>query len=199
MIKYKNDLFILLYVILHNKMSLDYLAKKNAHERDSHITFDEGPHIYTIDGDSGFTSVTTWNHSHFEHFDADAIIANMMRSPNWQLGHKYYGMTPDEIKASWDKNRDEAAAAGAGEGGDGEASGGRGGGEQQAVREPGVSVRPSVYVLCMYPVCIPFDGTGEMVCILSISLSVVCIDREVGSLSVCAYLCVCVCQMDLRN
>ena len=93
-------------------MSLDYLAKKNAHERDSHITFDEGPHIYTIDGDSGFTSVTTWNHSHFEHFDADAIIANMMRSPNWQLGHKYYGMTPDEIKASWDKNRDEAAAAG---------------------------------------------------------------------------------------
>ena len=93
-------------------MSLDYLEKKNAHERDSHITFDEGPHIYTIDGDSGFTSVTTWNHSHFSEFDADAIIDKMMRSPNWQLGHKYYGKTADEIKAGWDKNRDEAASAG---------------------------------------------------------------------------------------
>ena len=41
-----------------------YLAKKFPHERDSHIHFDEGPHIYTIDGDSDFMSVTTWNHSH---------------------------------------------------------------------------------------------------------------------------------------
>ena len=93
-------------------MSLDYLANKNIHPRDDDITFDEGPHIYTIKGDSGFTSVTTWNHSHFEHFDADKIIDNMMRSPNWQIGHKYFGMTPDEIKAGWDKNRDEAAEAG---------------------------------------------------------------------------------------
>jgi len=61
----------------------DYLSKLNCHERDSHITFDEGPHIYTIDGDSDYTSCTTWNHSHFEHFNADAIIANMMKSPKW--------------------------------------------------------------------------------------------------------------------
>ena len=61
-------------------MSLDFLEKKNAHSRDNHITFDEGPHIYTIDGDSSFMSVTTWNHSHFEHFDADKIIKNMMKS-----------------------------------------------------------------------------------------------------------------------
>ena len=39
-----------------------YLAKKHSHERDSHIHFDEGPHIYTIDGCSEFMSVTTWNH-----------------------------------------------------------------------------------------------------------------------------------------
>ena len=52
----------------------NYLEKKYPHERDSHITFDEGPHIYTIDGDSDFTSVTTWNHSHFSKFDADKII-----------------------------------------------------------------------------------------------------------------------------
>lgn len=89
-----------------------HLAKVNAHERDSQVIFDEGPHIYTVDGDSSFTSVTTWNHSHFGHFDADKIIDNMMKGKNWKPGYKYYGMTKDEIKASWDKNRDEAAAAG---------------------------------------------------------------------------------------
>ena len=88
-----------------------FLANKNPHPRDKDIIFDEGPHIYTIKGDSNFTSVTTWNHSHFEHFDADKIINNMMKSPKWP-NNKYFGMTADEIKASWDKNRDEAAAAG---------------------------------------------------------------------------------------
>ena len=28
-------------------MSIDHLAKVNSHERDSHVSFDEGPHIYT--------------------------------------------------------------------------------------------------------------------------------------------------------
>ena len=57
-----------------------YLSQKNPHERDLCIVFDEGPHIYTIDGDSDYMSVTTWNHSHFPHFDADAIIIKMMKS-----------------------------------------------------------------------------------------------------------------------
>ena len=26
----------------------DYLAKKNHHPRDDHISFEEGPHIYTV-------------------------------------------------------------------------------------------------------------------------------------------------------
>ena len=88
-----------------------YLAKKFAHERDSHIHFDEGPHIYTIDGDSDFMSVTTWNHSHFGHFDADAIITKMMASRNWP-NSKYFGQTREEIKALWNKNGKEASEAG---------------------------------------------------------------------------------------
>ena len=56
------------------------LSIKNQHPRDLEITFDEGPHIYTINGDSSYTSVTTFNHSHFEHFDADKIIDNMMKN-----------------------------------------------------------------------------------------------------------------------
>jgi hypothetical protein len=62
---------------------MDTLTKQNAHPRDSHISFDEGPHVYTINGDSDFLSVTTWNHLHFEQFDADKIIARMMKSKKW--------------------------------------------------------------------------------------------------------------------
>lgn len=91
----------------------DFLAKKNAHPRDAFITFDEGPHIYTVHGDSGFTSVTTWNHTHFPHFDADAIIDKILCNPRRSdPSYKYYNMTKEDIQASWDKNRDEAACAG---------------------------------------------------------------------------------------
>ena len=92
-------------------MDIDYLSKKYPHPRDSHITFDEGPHIYTIDGDSDYMSVTTWNHSHFAKFNADKIISKMMASKNWK-NSEYYGMTRNEIKKKWNKNRDEAATAG---------------------------------------------------------------------------------------
>ena len=63
-----------------------YLEKLNPHERDACISFEEGPHIYTINdndtindngainGNSDYMSVTTWNHSHFERFNANAII-----------------------------------------------------------------------------------------------------------------------------
>lgn len=88
-----------------------YLSNKNPHKRDSQITFDEGPHIYTIDGDANYTSVTTWNHSHFEKFDADKIINKMMKGKNWKKS-EYYGMTKSAIKNKWEKNRDDAASAG---------------------------------------------------------------------------------------
>ena len=90
---------------------MDKLAKQNPHERDEHISFDEGPHIYTIDGESDFMSVTTWNHSHFAKFNADVVITNMMNGKNWSQS-KYYGMSREEIKAQWETNRDEAAQAG---------------------------------------------------------------------------------------
>jgi len=91
----------------------DYLAKLNAHERDPYIEFDPVPHIYTVRGEGGYTSVTTWNHTHFSHFDADESVAKIMKSANMKKPtYKYYGMTAEEIKASWDKNRDEASSAG---------------------------------------------------------------------------------------
>ena len=94
-------------------VDIDYLKTKNSVKRDSYILFDEPTHVYTILTDPGvkYTSVTTWNHKHFEHFNADKIIASMMASPKWPQ-NKYYGKTVDQIKALWDKNRDIAASMG---------------------------------------------------------------------------------------
>jgi hypothetical protein len=79
------------------------------HPRDALIEFDAGPHKYTCMGQADYMSVTTWNHTHFPQFDADAIIRKMkLTNPTC----KYYGQTPDQIKAGWDKNRDEAAQLG---------------------------------------------------------------------------------------
>ena len=92
---------------------MDFLAQKNKHIRDLNISFEAGPHLYTIKGAEGkkFTSVTTWNHSHFSVFDADLIITNMMNSKGWP-NSKYFVKTREEIKLGWDQERDEAAGAG---------------------------------------------------------------------------------------
>ena len=88
-----------------------YLQKIVMNETNN-ISFDEGPHIYTIKGKSDYESVTTWVHKQFEEFDADKIINNMMKnSEKWRL-NKYYGMTKQEIIDMWNKNRDDAADAG---------------------------------------------------------------------------------------
>ncbi len=88
-----------------------FLAKKNAHERDSHISFEEGPHIYTIDGDSDYMSVTSWNSTHFPKFDSDVVITKMMASPRWSKS-PYFGMTREEIKMKWKNDGIEASEAG---------------------------------------------------------------------------------------
>ena len=92
-------------------MSIDYLKNKNKCELDKHISFEEGPHIYTIDSDSNYLSVTSWNHSHFEGFNADKIINKMMNSKNWS-NSKYHGMTKYQIKSKWEKDGIEASEAG---------------------------------------------------------------------------------------
>lgn len=96
-------------------LQFEYLARENPHPRDASITFEESEHIYTIElngiNDSSFTSVTTWNHRHFSKFDEDKIIGRMMNSRKWTQS-KYYGMTPEEIKAQWEANRVQAATAG---------------------------------------------------------------------------------------
>ena len=90
------------------------LAEKNAHPRDSNIQFFEEDHKYIVltEPTVKYTSVTTWIHSHFPHFDADLIIAKMMNGRGWKEGHKYWGLTADEIKALWNQNKDSVSGAG---------------------------------------------------------------------------------------
>ena len=98
-------------------MSIDYLANLNSHPRDENITFQDEGHVYTVkhagnlEGDAGFTSVTTLINTLFKGFDSDKIIRNMMSSRNWTKS-KYYGMSHDEIKKLWSDNGTAAANAG---------------------------------------------------------------------------------------
>jgi ATP-dependent exoDNAse (exonuclease V) beta subunit len=90
------------------------LATKNCHDRDQYIQFFEEGHKYVVlfEPQVRYTSVTTWNHSHFPHFDADAVISNMMKGRGWKEGHKYWGLTADQIKAMWSNNASAVSGAG---------------------------------------------------------------------------------------
>jgi len=94
---------------LHNVLSI-----RNSHFRDQNIQFFEEGHKYKIlsEPDVKYTSVTTWCHSHFPYFDSDAIIASMMKGKGWKEGHRYWGLTPEQIKSQWNTNKDAVAGAG---------------------------------------------------------------------------------------
>jgi len=87
------------------------LAAQNPHPRDANIHFEEVAHKYTIADGAAYTSVTTFIKPLFEEFDADRIIETMMKSRKWAQS-KYYGMTPEDIKAQWAANGADAASAG---------------------------------------------------------------------------------------
>ena len=91
---------------------MSQLSDKNTHPRDDHIEFDEPTHVYTIEGDNNYKSVTTWIHNFFPHFDADKIIGKMRTGRNWGPENKYYGMTDEEIKDGWSQNGKEASELG---------------------------------------------------------------------------------------
>jgi hypothetical protein len=90
------------------------LARRNQHERDLYIKFHEYGHRYEITSDPGkrYTSVTTLVHSQFPKFNADLIIDKIMKSKSWVPGHKYWGLTANEIKALWNSNGSAAANSG---------------------------------------------------------------------------------------
>ena len=87
------------------------LKQRNPHVRDQNIFFEEVGHKYTINGETNYTSVTTWLKKFFYPFNDELIINNMMKSPKWP-DSKYFGMSKDEIKKLWRDNGNEAAKLG---------------------------------------------------------------------------------------
>lgn len=80
------------------------LDQINFHSRDPFISFTDNGHLYTIQNVPGHPiSVTTAIHKFFPKFDADKIIAGMMKKKDWEQS-KYFGMTPEEIKKQWEEN-----------------------------------------------------------------------------------------------
>ena len=88
------------------------LALTHRHERDNLIHFDEPTHVYTVKGSSkGICSITKFLHEFFPHFDADAVIKNMMKSNKWPSS-PWFGMSAAAIKEAWNANGREASEAG---------------------------------------------------------------------------------------
>ncbi len=87
------------------------LSILHPHPRDQDIEFQEEGHIYTIRGDRGYTSCTTWTKSFFAKFNPDAILDTMMSSPTWP-NSKYFGKTRKAIKDEWAANGKQAAEFG---------------------------------------------------------------------------------------
>jgi hypothetical protein len=59
-------------------------------------------------------SATTFVHSFFPHFDADAVIAKMIKGIKWKKdqSYPYYQMPAADIKALWHKNGNNASTLG---------------------------------------------------------------------------------------
>jgi len=97
------------------KTTLDnVLSKSNAHSRDENIEFFEETHKYIVlsEPETKYTSTTTWVHQHFPHFDAEEVISSMMKGKSWKEGHKYWGLTAEQIKAQWDTNKNAVSQSG---------------------------------------------------------------------------------------
>jgi len=90
------------------------LYKVNSHSRDENIQFFEEDHKYIVlsEPNTKYTSVTTWVHKLFPNFNADEIIGSMMKSKGWKEGHRYWGLSPEQIKLQWDTNKTAVSGAG---------------------------------------------------------------------------------------
>lgn len=92
---------------------MDTLAKLHSHPRDRRVRFVDEGHVYYIDGDSrNIVSVTTLVKKYSIPFDADRVITGIFRSPAYKEGHKYWGLSREEIKENWAELGKDASTRG---------------------------------------------------------------------------------------
>lgn len=83
---------------------LDNLKSRNPHHRDKFLHFEPKWHKYTITCDAGakYVSVTGVSGKPFPKFDPDDAIQKIFGSRNFKEGHKYWGMSAQQIKNQWE-------------------------------------------------------------------------------------------------
>jgi hypothetical protein len=107
-----------LKLILKNLLKLfNYkmiLSLKNAHPFDYRIKFQKDGHKYWIDNNSdNIISSTTLIKQFFKDFDSDSVIKNIINSPSYNdPDSKYYNMSSEDIKKSWELNGQNARELG---------------------------------------------------------------------------------------
>jgi hypothetical protein len=94
------------------------LCLATPHQLDADIKFTEDDHKYYVRFDDtadyvsdGITSVSTFIHEFFPHFDPDVVIAKMRKGRNWETG-RYVGMSTEAIKKMWEDNGKAASSRG---------------------------------------------------------------------------------------
>lgn len=95
-------------------MEPTYLSKLYGHCRDGGISLDEATHVYTVNGETNYQSVTTFCHSHFPHFDGSKIVEKIIKSQRYMTDptYKYYRIPKEEILRMWDNAGKDASAKG---------------------------------------------------------------------------------------
>ena len=91
------------------KIAADTLFELNKLPRCSRIQFREDTHEYFVDGQRAPWSGTTFSHYCERAFDADAVLARMLRKPGWARGKGHVRadgseMDAEEIKRAWIDN-----------------------------------------------------------------------------------------------
>ena len=101
---------------IQREWDVTYLEHTHAHERDTHIRFEEETHRYTFVDAKGNTelfprpSSTGFIHEYFEEFDAKSVVAKVLSKPTSQLADKYLthdgkrALTKDEVLCKWALN-----------------------------------------------------------------------------------------------
>lgn len=91
------------------------LSVKNFHTNDANIKKGKSRfQRYLIKGSctNNYISVTALLDSFFNKFNADEIIKNMLTKDTYDNTHKYWGMSPPQIKEMWLKTGEQAALDG---------------------------------------------------------------------------------------
>lgn len=89
------------------------LSQRNAHPRDSRISFVEETHAYYVDGAKVGTSVTSLIHDVFPAFDANAMARKIESGACSAVTRaKYADMSCEEIKQKWELDGKAASALG---------------------------------------------------------------------------------------